>query len=366
MASLPEETLRSIFALLPRSGAFLRGASSAWRRACGDGEEECGTSFRAAVDSRSALQYCLELGAPPKRLSWAAARGGKVDTLEYLSDAGLCDLDEHVCSEAAAAGQLDLLAWLLGRNEAACRDEETAHSAALSGQHAVLAWAAAHGCHLSADVMAAAASSGCPRSVSILLEAGCPADEEACSEAASGGHTPILKLLRAGDSPAPWSAATCAEAASGGHLETLQWLRSAGCEWDAATCSLAAAAGQLDALRWAHENGCDWNEWAWKLAARFGHVHVLRWLGDNGAATGAAHAALVASSEPSEESRILEWARSHGCPWYVGIVGCHEQEQQQQQEQEGVPPPASEEEEERAAVEAMLSWARAHGCPLIA
>ena len=50
---------------------------------------------------------------------------------------------------------------------------------------------------------------------------------------------------------APWNEEACYEAADGGHLEVLVWLRANGCPWDGDV--LGVARGHI--LDWVEENG---------------------------------------------------------------------------------------------------------------
>jgi hypothetical protein len=54
----------------------------------------------------------------------------------------------------------------------------------------------------------------------------CPWDEEACSEAARGGHLEVLQWARSQEPPCPWDTRTRDRAASGRHQHVLEWLGS--------------------------------------------------------------------------------------------------------------------------------------------
>ena len=89
-----------------------------------------------------------------------------------------------------------------------------------------------------------------------LRSEGCPWDKWGCTctRAAQHGHLEILKWLRS--EGCPWGGITWVNAASGDHLEILKWLRSEGCPWDGRTWHHAAESTR----EWLRENGFpqDW------------------------------------------------------------------------------------------------------------
>ena len=66
----------------------------------------------------------------------------------------------------------------------------------------------------------------------LLLEQGCPYDEQLCSFAVIKGHLHVIQWAQ--DNGIPWSTDTCRSTVDG-HLHILQWLRANGCPWDYTT-----------------------------------------------------------------------------------------------------------------------------------
>ena len=209
-----------------------------------------------------------------ERLTWLAAKRGKIESLKCLRANG-CPWDKRTCSGAAQGGHLEVLQWA---HQNGCPwNELTCTEAAKGGHLEMLQWA---------------------------RENGCPWNEWTCEAAAMGGHREMLQWLR--QNGRPWDSSTCAFAAQGGHLEVVQWLRENGCPWDAMTCAgrqlegtwrfcsgrlrrcpwngpcSRDCGGHLEVLQWARENGCPWDEHTCSAAAKEGHLEVLQWARENG------------------------------------------------------------------------------------
>ncbi|KAJ1405664.1 hypothetical protein B484DRAFT_457028 [Ochromonadaceae sp. CCMP2298] len=145
-------------------------------------------------------------------------------------------------------------------------------------------------------------------------------DAKTCSNAAYGGHLPVLRWLRAQDPPSPWGEEACTYATEGGHLHVLQWMRAQDppCPWDQETCQWAAEGGHLHVLQWmrAQDPPCPWDQQTCRYAAMSGHVHVLQWLRaqdppcpwDQGTCWHAAAGGHL---------HVLRWLRAQDppCPW---------------------------------------------------
>jgi len=181
-------------------------------------------------------------------LSHAAAVGGQLAVLDWLSTDYVNYHDSWLCAMAALGGHVSLLATLRARGYA--WNEYTCAKAA-EGRHLnLLQWARAHGC---------------------------PWDEHTCEKAAWTGHLNLLQWARS--QGCPWDTHTCASAAVSGHLDVLQWARSQGCPWDDRTCWHAAQRGHLVVLQWARSQGCPWDEYEVTLAAVAARqYHVVVWL----------------------------------------------------------------------------------------
>jgi hypothetical protein len=89
---------------------------------------------------------------------------------------------------------------------------------------------------------------------------GMPLSAKLLPRAARLGQLEPLRWLRAqGFAWEPceqWQEDACSNAAEGGHLSVLQWARADGCPWDGRTCASAAQSGHLAVLHWACANGC--------------------------------------------------------------------------------------------------------------
>lgn len=73
----------------------------------------------------------------------------------------------------------------------------------------------------------------------------------------------------------------CVIAARKGRLRMLKWLRRNSCPWNEKTCSEAAANGHLEVLQWAVNHGCDWDTSIFKIASDNKHYDVLNWVRAN-------------------------------------------------------------------------------------
>jgi hypothetical protein len=181
--------------------------------------------------SQWALQSMFSAGCDPLSICRAAARGGKLTTLQWMSD----DL-KHLAGEILASGY--------------------------SGQQALFS-----------------TSGGGMASLRIA--------------AAEGGHVAVLQWLRATYDCTCTSGPglSCVAAARAGQLAVVQWLRANGCDCESVRAYWAAAkGGHLPVLQWLRANGCEWDrpdalagvDGACFLAARGGHLTVLQWLRANG------------------------------------------------------------------------------------
>merc|ERR1711934_892925 len=184
-------------------------------------------------------------------LSMEAARGGQLETLQWLKTQKDFDPDEYVFAYACKSGHLETVKWL--RSEGCLWNEEACEDAAEGGHFEVLKW---------------------------LRSEGCPWDENTCNFAAEGGQMEVLKWLRS--EGCPWSVYGCEYAAEKGYLDVLKWLRSQGCPWDERTCEWAARGGHLEVLKRLRIEGCPWDMWTFEEAADKEHLDVLRWAFNNG------------------------------------------------------------------------------------
>ena len=64
--------------------------------------------------------------------------------------------------------------------------------------------------------------------------------------------------------------------------QVLEWLRRKGCPWNEQACAEAALGGHLEVLKWLHKKGCPFDDGVREYAARGGHLEVLEWLHEHG------------------------------------------------------------------------------------
>ncbi len=76
--------------------------------------------------------------------------------------------------------------------------------------------------------------------------------------------------------------------------------------------SMLAKEGHLKVLQWARSQGCPWNKQICSKAARGGHLEVLQWARSQGCPWDGWTCAGAARGGHLE---VLQWARSQGCPW---------------------------------------------------
>jgi len=212
-----------------------------------------------------------------------AAYHGHLPVLQELQ-AGLKRLDPDIAKQAARGGQLETLQWL--------KTQE--------------------GFYIHSGAFAFACEGGNWEIIRWLRSEGCPWSTSACNRAAKGGQLEVLKWLRS--EGCPWNVTTCSFAAEGGHLDVLKWLKKEGCPWNAGACNCAAEGGHFEVLKWLRSEGCPWNEWACTNAASGGYMEIMYWLMD-----GEEVYDFRPKCSPNPDSgrylEILKWLRSEGCPW---------------------------------------------------
>jgi len=81
-----------------------------------------------------------------------------------------------------------------------------------------------------------------------------PFDSNTFAEAAKCGKFEMAVWLREND--CPWNESTCAGAAEKNNLRILKYLRENGCPWNVKTFIMAAMKGHIDILKYLHENDC--------------------------------------------------------------------------------------------------------------
>jgi hypothetical protein len=148
-----------------------------------------------------------------------------------------------------------------------------------------------------------------------------------CTEAAQGGHLPVLKWL-AQDMACPMSTLVCTYAVSRGFRHVLYWARAANppCPWDAHTSGAAARRGDVALLEWMHLKTCTLCTWTAQMAARGGHLETLKWLREKGCTW---NESVCNAAAAEGHLTLLVWARTHGCDWWreecreAAVLGAH-------------------------------------------
>ncbi|KXZ45872.1 hypothetical protein GPECTOR_50g666 [Gonium pectorale] len=119
------------------------------------------------------------------RAAAVAAARGHVAVLEELREATspcpVCNDPYDMAVQAASAGHLDVLDWIV-RTIGGCRvklDEDLFAAAAGSGSVELMAWLREHGCRWDRRAFVRAAESGCVAAMEWLAERGCPMPADA-------------------------------------------------------------------------------------------------------------------------------------------------------------------------------------------
>jgi hypothetical protein len=297
-----------------------------------------------SADSVSSASVRAECALPVV----VAASDGNLAALTQLHAQGWL-ASPAACAAAARQGHLEALRWLR-RTAGAPVDEGTADAAVAGNQLSCLQFAAEEGCYInqqclsracgvagSAEVVAwildrfrvhgpadwdyipiaysehafrQAASVGDIAAMEVLQARGCPRPDDACIEAAAGGHLRALQWLRAQEPPHPWGEEVAGVLAARGDLTALQWVRGQEppCPWGPETCDAAAESGQEAALRWlrAQEPPCPWGDHTMRYLARSGPLALVQWAVAGGCPYGAD---AFAAASAAGRADILAWLR---------------------------------------------------------
>lgn len=170
---------------------------------------------------------------------------------------------EHVCSEAAKIGSLNLLKVAY---ENGCPFDKVSYSLIHINFGTVMYESTCN----------QAASNGNLDCLIYSHKNGCSIDKYTIEAAARDGHLHCIKYLHKND--CPWDEDTCRAAALGGHLECLTYLHKNGCDWDEGTCSAASTRGHLNCLIYACENGCFLDEYIYWDTRKMGYLDCLEYL----------------------------------------------------------------------------------------
>jgi hypothetical protein len=216
--------------------------------------------------------------------------------LKWLQAEGWCAFGNHTCEGAAIAGRLAALQHL--RIEGCSWHEHIASQAASGGSIEVLAWLQQQpGIVVNAGVMATAARYGQTALCEFLHNTGCE-----------------------------WDAGACSGATTRHYFDTLRWLLEHGCPYDVSqVCISAARGGCTDLLDYVLEQGevlsAELLTRASNCAGAHGHLLAAQWLRQHGAAWPAELVGEFEYTKPWSDA-MLAWARAEGCTTPVAVYAC--------------------------------------------
>ena len=256
----------------------------------------------------------------------AAAAGGHVDILRWARQRR-CKWDESTTSRAAYSGQLAALQW--ARKNSCPWDASDVLCEALYGGHVdVFKWAVINGGDEVesedfdwTDVCEAVANKGLLEVLEWLLgrdQGDVDVHKHGIMEAAAhGGQVAVCKwgLARWSDGPPSAddnedmidSQDVIAGAARFGHIEILELMLSRGD--DCGECTMwAARCSQLEVLKWAHAKGLPWSSDVCKDLATEGSLEALQFVRSVGCPWGSN------PLERCEDDTVSKWALDNGAP----------------------------------------------------
>jgi len=176
-----------------------------------------------------------------------------VEILKWLRELG-CPWDKWSYMEAAKAGNIEALKWLLDI-EPVVWTEKVCEPVAWAGQLEVLKWLRAQ---------------GCPWNNVTIVEA-----------ALISGRVDLLQWVIEEIGEVTWTKRHFMFAATRGHSEVLKWLRAQGCHWNKRLFKKSLQEwdeehGRTRAVKWAIRNGCDFGVEEMKTAITFNNFGVLK------------------------------------------------------------------------------------------
>jgi Ankyrin repeats (3 copies) len=118
--------------------------------------------------------------------------------------------------------------------------------------------------------------------VQYLHSQGCPWPSYRLVEAASSGHSELVRWCY--EHGCPWNAnRVLHHAAESGNVELMAWvLLQPGTQLFQAVMAAAASKGHTAMCQYLHAQQCSWDFTSTCRAARYGHVALLRWIVDSG------------------------------------------------------------------------------------
>ena len=230
---------------------------------------------------KSIIQYYMSLDSIYKNETAvvnSAAEGGQLELFQWLLDSGF----KHSTSLyflACHNGQLEIIKCARKRG----LEWDTSYlpsDAARAGHLHVLQWLLANGCEWNIYVMSDAASNGHLDVMKWAHELGAPISSLTWLNAAQHGHLHVLKWAQ--EKGFLLNDNILAMSAVCGNIEMMKWLIELGFKMSAEVIRNAASNGRLEAVKWLREMGCPWTGETRAYARRQGHSEVLKWCIDNG------------------------------------------------------------------------------------
>ena len=182
--------------------------------------------------------------------------------------------------------------------------------AARWGFQDMLIWLKSKGCALGDEACSNAALGGHLQLLQFLKGEGVEFTWEHCNSAISGGHLDVLKYLDRKGVECDFTAVH--SAASNGHVDILKYLKSRGHSFDNSSVIYASQAGQLGALKYLKSEGLSLHHSATSHGAAFGgHLDILKYLKSEGVSFDAETCKTAARGGHRE---TLIWLMSEACP----------------------------------------------------
>lgn len=292
----------------------------------GDHVKAYATRLCAVGHSVELLAWAIENHCPTNELLWAVAEHGNVDAIEWLVKTQDCEEYGYMSRAmhlAAKGAHVEMIDWIHSRSERVGVDfkcTQACTGAARGGHTALLKTLRLElGCAWDCNTFVWAAKCGDMDMLQWMQKEGCPWNSCFFQCAASVGRFDVVKWAR--KMGCPWDWRLYVGAASGGHLHIMKWARQNGCslsikpEAKYLHTPMAAAAGNgsIETLKWLRNEGCPWDTITMDEAAGLGHLHVVKWLWN--AACPCSDATMCRAAE-SGHLQVLKWLRSRGCPWH--------------------------------------------------
>jgi len=348
----------------------------------------------------------------------AAARSGHFDLLVWLHAQG-CPMGSTVASESARSGRLDIADWLgtLGHHldgaafwEAACGGHvalfdqlcarniqphsdawipaiehgnlamcerlysidcpkvDRAFKVAARYRHLeMMLWLRDHGFQSALPNFAEFAFRGDIQALEWLSCHGFdPSGEYLAITAVGEGHADVLEWFCERDEGVKFKSSVLHAAAHGRKWTIVKWLCDRGCSSTSPDiCAYAMSSSRLDMVEYLRTHGCPWDERVSYCAAHAGRLDTLQWLRDRGCPW---DSQLYIAAARGRHYHIVEWALAHGCPYDASlcatIAALGDLECLKQLRQRGMPWDARTCEEAAVGLHLeTLQWAIANGCP---